>query len=555
MTTTPTFWSNVITYDQNVLQSFLNPKVTALSDDSFAIVWEDGTDLFGRHFDEQGQLTSGNFLGALSSAQTKAISGPQIFQQPDGRVVVEFNLRFAAGDGDIIWHSAAFDNSTSNQFNIENSGFDEFLEDAIARPAGQSVGSGSAISYIYAGPGGPFLVMRLVESLGNQASNQIFVGFHSGELQFRSQMDVFDTGNIAIVYENFVNATLARQIRMHIYDPDDSSDVSGEVNVSANNVGAQFPDIAVLGHGLQFTAVTWQQEGGIAYRLFLGGLAASNVLLIPASSGGLLPKITALNDGGFMILWGQAFGTESDASPDFDLVVQRFDASGNAVGVKLFIDEPGDQGPFATSIDTLDDGRVVVTFQNETGDATGLTTLDYFILDPREATISGGSDADTIVGRREASTINGLGGVDHLIGMNFNDVLDGGDGDDTLAGGKGKDMLTGGLNDDTFDFNSIAESRARQADVIKDFGAGDGIDHIDLTDIDAKTGGANNKFKFIGTQAFHDRAGELHYVKHNLAGTTRDTTVVQGDVNGDGRADFQIILTGLHNLKGGDFFL
>jgi Ca2+-binding RTX toxin-like protein len=554
MTTTPT-WSGVITYDQNVLQSFSTPKVTALSDDSFAIVWEDGTDLFGRHFDEKGQLTSGNFLGALSSAQTKAISNPQIFEQVDGRVVVEFELLFGAGDGDIIWHSAAFDNSTSNQFNIENSGFDEFLENAIARPAGQTLSSGSAISYIYAGAGGSFLVMRLVDSLGNQASNQIFVGVHSGEQQFRSQMDAFDLGNVAIVYENFVNATSARQIRMHIYDPDDSSDVSGEVNVSANNVNASFPDIAILGHGLQFSAVTWQQDGGIAYRMFLGGVAASAVLLIPDSAGGLLPKITALNDGGFMILWGQAFGTESDASSDFDLVVQRFDASGNTVGNKVFVDEPGDQGPFATSIDTLDDGRVVVTFQNETGNATGLTTLDYFILDPRETTISGGSAADTIVGRLEASTINGLGGTDHLIGMNLNDILDGGDGDDTLTGGRGKDKLTGGLNDDTFDFNSVNESKRGAADVIKDFGTGSDIDLIDLEDIDAKKGGADNKFKFIGTQDFHHRAGELHYVKLNKPGHDHDRTIVEGDINGDGRADLQIILTGLHNLKGHDFIL
>src|SRR5262245_34562520 len=222
MTTTPTFWSGVVTYDQNVLQSFSTPKVTALADDFFAIVWQDGTDLFGRHFDEQGQLTSGNFLSALSSAQTKALSGPQIFEQVDGRLVVDFNRLFGPGDGDVIWHQVNIDTPATNAFATEETGFDEFLEDAIARPPGQSVGSlgGSAISYIYAGAGGPFLVMRFVDLIGQQASNQIFVGFHSGEQQFRSQMDAFDLGNVAIVYENFVNATGARQIRMHIYDPD-----------------------------------------------------------------------------------------------------------------------------------------------------------------------------------------------------------------------------------------------------------------------------------------------------------------------------------------------
>jgi hypothetical protein len=32
-------------------------------------------------------------------------------------------------------------------------------------------------------------------------------------------------------------------------------------------------------------------------------------------------------------------------------------------------------------------------------------------------------------------------------------------------------------------------------------------------------------------------------------------TLVEGDVNGDGKADFQIELSGLHTLTGADFIL
>ncbi len=101
----------------------------------------------------------------------------------------------------------------------------------------------------------------------------------------------------------------------------------------------------------------------------------------------------------------------------------------------------------------------------------------------------------------------------------------------------------------------FSKSRVGKGDVIKDFNAGGVLDLIDLRDIDAKTGGANNKFKFIGTQDFHHRAGELHYVKINKPGHDHDRTIVEGDVNGNGRADFQIVLLGLHNLHGGDFVL
>ena len=68
-------------------------------------------------------------------------------------------------------------------------------------------------------------------------------------------------------------------------------------------------------------------------------------------------------------------------------------------------------------------------------------------------------------------------------------------------------------------------ARGAKRDVILDFSPGS--DLIDLTQIDAKKGGADNHFKFIGTAHFHHKAGELHYVKH-----PQIFVVVEGDVNG-----------------------
>ena len=189
--------------------------------------------------------------------------------------------------------------------------------------------------------------------------------------------------------------------------------------------------------------------------------------------------MAALNDGGFIVEWGQSFGQESDGSADFDLVLQRFDKDGNAVGDQVIIDNPGDQGPFGVSLATLQDGRVIVTFNNETGDATNLTTLDYVILDPRNQTINGTGADDVIVGRQDASTINGLDGADNLTGMNGKDALNGGAGADRLTGGLGKDILFGGADADAFNFNSIRESKVKTPDVIKDFHHAQG-DFIDL---------------------------------------------------------------------------
>jgi len=50
----------------------------------------------------------------------------------------------------------------------------------------------------------------------------------------------------------------------------------------------------------------------------------------------------------------------------------------------------------------------------------------------------------------------------------------------------------------------------------------------------------NQDFKFIGAQKFHHKSGELHFVKHGTYVT------VGGEVNGNGKADFQI---DVHNLS------
>jgi Ca2+-binding RTX toxin-like protein len=144
-------------------------------------------------------------------------------------------------------------------------------------------------------------------------------------------------------------------------------------------------------------------------------------------------------------------------------------------------------------------------------------------------------------------------GVDRLTGSKAANALDGARGDDLLTGGGGRDALSGGDGADHFVFAAKSDSVVgKNRDVISDF---TGDDLIDLKAIDAKSGSGNDAFRFIKTADFHDRAGELHYLKVDKPGDTSDLTLIEGDINGDGKADFQIALTGLHKLTAGDFAL
>jgi Ca2+-binding RTX toxin-like protein len=153
--------------------------------------------------------------------------------------------------------------------------------------------------------------------------------------------------------------------------------------------------------------------------------------------------------------------------------------------------------------------------------------------------VDGAGGNDTITGSTLAETLRGSGGIDKL---------NGGGGNDILIGGAQRDVLTGGSGRDLFDFNSMSESRKGAArDVISHFQRKQ--DDIDLRSIDAKKGiSGNQKFKWIGKQDFHDKKGELRYEDKG------SKVIVQGDVNGDGKADFEIYVAA-GALAKGDFVL
>jgi serralysin len=157
----------------------------------------------------------------------------------------------------------------------------------------------------------------------------------------------------------------------------------------------------------------------------------------------------------------------------------------------------------------------------------------------------GSAFSDTLIGDAGANVLSGGAGDDSLSGVGGDDVLNGGAGNDTLYGGAGADRLVGGAGADRFVFASTADSPVAGRDVITDFQSG--LDRIDLSRIDAITGGADSAFSFV--TAFTHKAGQL------ISTFATDHYVVQGDVNGDGQADFAINVYSPTALKASDFVL
>ena len=169
--------------------------------------------------------------------------------------------------------------------------------------------------------------------------------------------------------------------------------------------------------------------------------------------------------------------------------------------------------------------------------------------------LTGGTSFCRLVGEIGSDTLHAGTGGALMFGDAGKDTIVGSAVSDGIFGGAGKDILTGGGDEDQFHFSIIADSKVgANRDVITDFVHGS--DDIDVSAIDSRSGIAGNqKFHWIGSGHFHDRQGEMHFDKVNNPGHAHDKTIIEGDVNGDGRADFQIALTGLIHLTKGDFAL
>lgn len=157
----------------------------------------------------------------------------------------------------------------------------------------------------------------------------------------------------------------------------------------------------------------------------------------------------------------------------------------------------------------------------------------------------GNSDLNVLVDADGSNLLDGRAGDDALFGHGGDDILVGGLGDDTLVGGAGSDR---------FEFYSLAETGVgeMQRDIIADFESGSDLINLGRLDADAVHSG-NQAFRFLGATEFTGTAGEL--VTYQQVVNLELTTVLAGDSNGDGVADFEIELRGNIALNSGDFIL
>ncbi|EPX75631.1 calcium-binding protein [Salipiger mucosus] len=324
--------------------------------------------------------------------------------------------------------------------------------------------------------------------------------------------------------------------------------------------------------GGSFTFNTARRAGG-AIEGIEGGLTidgtdfnSNSTGPMPGNGGAIHvtgPVVTTISNASFMMnyasaeggaLWNSAIGRMSVS----DTEITNNTANGTAA------EDQGGGGVFSnggfTELTDVDlsgntanrgfgDGVLAVSNSNLsiTGGAMDDTARE---IGEMGDTVMGSQGSDGLRGTDGMDEIMGSQGDDRLFGLKGDDMLEGGEGNDMLYGNLGADMLTGGDGMDSFVYFSASDSSdmAAGTDTITDFAQGD--DLIDLSRIDADVGTAEDQaFMFEGDAGFSGTAGELAYAM------TDGDTMVMGDTDGDGMADFELTLTGSVDLMDSDFVL
>lgn len=203
----------------------------------------------------------------------------------------------------------------------------------------------------------------------------------------------------------------------------------------------------------------------------------------------------------------------------------KIDGGGGQDALDLYLD-----GPSGEIVQVMADGAL----STRLGTFAGFERLAVFL--------GGGNDA-----------ANGGANADYFYGGTGFDRLRGGGGDDFLYGGRDDDELSGGTGADRFYYFKASDSRGFNQDEIMDFSHAEG-DRIDLSRIDANPDFERNQaFAFIDGRAFTGPGGSGGEIRQQVHGD--GTITVEGDRNGDGVADFAILVHAVAPLVAADFVL
>ncbi len=429
------------------------PTITATDDGGFTIAWYESYD--GPNESGTSNVTPQSIVERFDSTGTALFDEESIV--PSGSASLAINLR--DGDYDIAYIYVANDSSGSGIYLAT-----PFTEPVLVNTTQANVQADPAAATL---AGGDFIVTW--ESLGADATGydvyaqrytasltkvggETLINTTTAGYQDEPAITAMSDGGYIITWEG--GGANLDDIYFQRYDASGNK-IGGETLVNTTVANQQHtPAITALSDG--GFVIVWESfnQDGSSYGIYAQRFDAYDhkigpELLVNSFTTGsqATPAVAALNDGGFVVTWAGADVNDSQGVFQKVFSATALTSGANSVygtGDADVIDGGGGAdhmyGGYGDDIYFVDNvGDVVTENPNE-----GYDTIESYITHTLEANV----EALILLG---AAPINGTGnGLDNTItGNSGANVLDGGNGDDYLDGGGGNDTLDGGSENDT----------------------------------------------------------------------------------------------------------
>lgn len=580
----------------------LLPSVTALINGGFVVVWRsdaqdgDGMGIYGQRYDSGGVAQDAEFR--INTHTTSDQENPSVTALHDGGFVVTweswgqdgsligiYGKRYDASGNEIEWinHSPTLSAPLVDQavkydtlgwsYDISTSFDDVDVSDTLTygatlindNPVPAWIQINATTGLISGSPdfddrGTYALNITATDTHGTSVTAPLTVAatvFDAGKLLISTSGDDTLTGTAGIDTVTYAYATLPVTVSLSTIIQQNTLGAGFDTLSTIDNLmGSNYND-TLTGDGLANVL-----DGNSGADQLVGG--AGNDTYVIDDIG---DTIAEANTGGtdLVLTWITLSGLATNVENLTLLGSDNVNANGNKLaniltgnsGNNLLDGKSGkDRMIGGAGDDTyyVDNANDVITENVNEGNDGVKSTVSYTLAANVENLTLMNNLAISGAGNSLANTLTGSAGNNTLTGLTGEDTLFGNAGADILIGGLGVDQLTGGTGADTFRLEITTDSGIDlgNRDIILDFNTLE-VDKIDLSLIDAKseTLKKNDAFTWKDIAAFSGAAGELRYFYDG----TNNITIVEGTVNADTVADFQIELAGNITLAATNFVL
>jgi len=220
------------------------------------------------------------------------------------------------------------------------------------------------------GSGGGVMA-QIIDSAGVNSGASFVINTQTQWFQGQQSVTALADGGFVVVW---LNAAQDYTISMQRFD-DAGGKVGSEVAVNSSSYTQSGQQVTALADGGFVVTWAWEgqdspspasgEAGGVYAQLFdadgnrIGPLTLVNTTVV---GGQDMPKIVALKDGGYAIVWQESVAANGDG---IEINAQVFDADGNKVGGELAVNvsESGNQS--AQTVIALADGGFAITWYDD----------------------------------------------------------------------------------------------------------------------------------------------------------------------------------------------